>query len=248
MSGHWGKLLRVNLDDNKVSTEELSDSFLRRHIGGAGITGKLLYDEVGADVEPLSPENKLIIAPGLLVGPKVPTASKTAFGFKSPLTGGYGKAIVGGRIGDQLKEAGYDALIIEGKAKKASVLVIQDDDVKVDNAEDMWGKDTHETVEMLKNRYGKVKTAVIGPASEKLSKISMIECDERQAGRGGPGAVMGSKNLKAVAVKGTKDYPIHDQDKLESEANHRPAAGPSANYRDCGSRKGRDEAQDGPLR
>ncbi len=215
MSGHWGRLLRVNLDDNKVSTEELSEGFLRRHIGGAGITGKLLYDEVGPDVEPLSPENKLIMAPGLLVGPKVPTASKTSFGFKSPLTGGYGKAIVGGWIGDRLKKAGYDALIVEGKAKEASVIVIEDDDVKVESAEDMWGKDTHETVEMLKERYGKVKTAVIGPAGEKLSKISLIECDERQAGRGGPGAVMGGKNLKAIAINGTKDYPIHDQEKVD---------------------------------
>ncbi len=215
MSGHWGKLLRINLDDNEVKTEELSDSFLRRYVGGAGFTGRILYEEVGAEVDPLSPENKLIMAPGLLLGPKVPTASKTAFGFKSPLTGGYGKAIVGGWIGDRLKKAGYDVLVIEGKAKEPSVVVIEDDEVKIESAEDLWGMDTHETGEALKERYGKVKTAVIGPAGEKLSKISMIECDERQAGRGGPGAVMGSKNLKGIAIDGTKDYPVYDQEKLD---------------------------------
>jgi len=215
MSGHWGKLLRIDLKDGSAKTEELSDDFLRKFIGGAGFTGKVLYDEVGPEVEPLSEENKLIMAPGLLLGPKVPTASKTSFGFKSPQTGGYGKAIVGGWIGDRLKKAGYDILVIEGKAKKPSVVVIQDDEVKIESAEDLWGMDTHETGEALKQRYGEVKTAVIGPAGEKLSKISMIECDERQAGRGGPGAVMGSKNLKGIAINGTRDYPIYDKEALD---------------------------------
>lgn len=215
MSGHWGKLLRIDLDNGKASTEELSDEFLRRYIGGAGITGRVLYDEVGPDVEPLSSGNKLIMAPGLLLGPKIPTASKTAFGFKSPLTGGYGKALVGGWIGEELKKAGYDVLVLEGKAKNPSVVVIEDDEVKIEDAQDLWGKDTHETGNALKERYGKVRTAVIGPAGEKLSKISMIECDERQAGRGGPGAVMGSKNLKGIAIKGSKKLEIHDPEKID---------------------------------
>ncbi len=215
MSGHWGKLLRIDLKDGSAQEEELSEDFLRKFIGGAGFTSKILYDEVGEDVEPLSEDNKLIMAPGLLVGPKVPTGSKTAFGFKSPLTGGYGKSIVGGKLGDELKKAGYDVLIIEGKAKDRSVLIIEDGEVKLEDAGDIWGKDTHESGDMIKEEYGDVETAVIGPAGEELSKISLVECNERQAGRGGIGAVMGFKNLKGIGISGSKDYPIHDEEKLE---------------------------------
>lgn len=214
-SGHWGKLLRVNLNDGSAETESLSEEFLRKFIGGAGFTTKILYDEVGKDVDPLSEDNKLIISPGLLLGLKVPTGSKTSFGFKSPQTGGYGKSLVGGKIGDQLKKAGYDVLIIEGKAEEPSVLVIEDEDVRVEKADDIWGKDTHKAGEMIKEKYGEVETAVIGPAGEKLSKISIIECNERQAARGGIGAVLGSKNLKGIDIKGSKDYPIHDKERLD---------------------------------
>ncbi len=216
MSGHWGKLLRVNLEDGTSSTEKLSEEFLRRYMGGAGFATRILYDEVGENVDPLSPENKLIISPGLLLGPKVPTGSKTTICFKSPQTGGYGKSLVGGWIGSEIKKLGYDVLIVEGKAKKPSVLVIKDDDIKIEDAEDIWGTDTHEAGEMIRDRYGKVKTAVIGIAGEALSKISIIECDERQAARGGIGAVMGSKKLKGIAVKGSKDFPVHDKEKLDA--------------------------------
>jgi len=163
----------------------------------------------------LDAENKLIIAPGLFLGPKIPTGSKTAFSFKAPLTGGYGKCIVGGWFGDELKKAGFDVLVIEGKTEEPSVLIIEDEEVKIENAEDIWGTDTHEAGDLIKDKYGKVKTAVIGPAGEKLSKISIIEANERQAARGGIGAVMGSKMLKGIGIKGSKDYPIHDEDELE---------------------------------
>ncbi|MGM0404789.1 MAG: aldehyde ferredoxin oxidoreductase family protein [Thermoplasmatota archaeon] len=215
MSGHWGKLLRIDLKDGSAKTEELSEDFLRKFIGGAGFTGKILYDEVGPEVDPLSEENKLIMAPGLLVGPKVPTGSKTTFGFKSPQTGGYGKSLVGGKIGDELKKSGFDILVIEGKAEEPSVLIIEDGEVKIEKAGDIWGKNTHEAGDMIVEKFGKVETAVIGPAGEKLSKISIIECNERQAARGGIGAVMGSKNLKGIGIKGTKDYPIHDKEKMD---------------------------------
>ncbi|MFO7791882.1 MAG: aldehyde ferredoxin oxidoreductase family protein [Candidatus Saliniplasma sp.] len=215
MSGHWGKLLRVDLNEGSANTEELSEDFLKKFIGGAGFTGKVLYDEVGPEVDPLSEENKLIIAPGLLVGPNVPTGSKTTFGFKSPQTGGYGKSLVGGKIGAELKKAGFDILVVEGKTEKPSILIIEDDEVTVEEAGDIWGKDTHEAGDMIKDRFGDVETAVIGPAGEELSKISIIECNERQAARGGIGAVMGSKNLKGIGVSGTKDYPIHDKERMD---------------------------------
>ncbi|MFB6266316.1 MAG: aldehyde ferredoxin oxidoreductase family protein [Halodesulfurarchaeum sp.] len=214
--GYWKQLLDVNLTTGEVATRELSDAFLRQYLGGAGFTTKLLYEEVGPDVEPLDPENVLVAAPGLLVGPSVPTGSKTTFGFKSPLTGGYGKSLVGAKMGDQLKRAGYDALIVRGAADGPSTLVIEDEEVRIDDAGALWGLDTWETDEAIKDQYGSgFRTAVIGPAGENESKIALIECEDRQAGRGGPGAVMGSKNLKAIAVKGSKGVPVAREDELE---------------------------------
>ncbi|MEF8893347.1 aldehyde ferredoxin oxidoreductase family protein [Halodesulfurarchaeum sp.] len=214
--GYWNRLLVVDLTSRSVETRELSETFVRRYLGGAGFTTRLLYEAVGPEVDPLDPENVLAIAPGLLVGPSVPTGSKTSFGFKSPLTGGYGKSIVGAKMGDQLKRAGYDAMLIKGVAKSRTTLVIEDEEVRFESAADLWGLDTWETDDALKERYGEqVRTAVIGPAGENQSRISMIECEDRQAGRGGPGGVMGSKNLKAIAVKGTKDVPVARPDELE---------------------------------
>ncbi|MDR5672751.1 aldehyde ferredoxin oxidoreductase family protein [Halalkaliarchaeum sp. AArc-GB] len=214
--GYWKRLLDVDLTTGEHRTVELSDDYVQKYLGGSGFTTRILYDEVGPEVDPLDPENVLAIAPGLLVGPSVPTGSKTTFGFKSPLTGGYGKSIVGAKMGDQLKRAGYDALIVRGACEEPSTLVIEDDDVRVESAEDLWGLDTWETGEKLKETYGSgFRTAVIGPAGENESRISMIECEDRQAGRGGPGAVMGSKRLKGIAVKGTKDIPVARPEELE---------------------------------
>ncbi|AKH98286.1 aldehyde ferredoxin oxidoreductase family protein [Halanaeroarchaeum sulfurireducens] len=214
--GYWKRRLTVDLTTGEVETRDLSEEFLRRYLGGAGFTTRLLYDEVGPSVDPLDPENVLAVAPGLLVGPSVPTGSKTTFGFKSPLTGGYGKSVVGAKMGDQLKRAGYDAMVITGAADAPTTLVIEDDDVRLESAADLWGMDTWETDDALKEQYGdQFRTAVIGPAGENLSKMSMIECEDRQAGRGGPGAVMGSKNLKAIAVTGTKGVPVAREEELE---------------------------------
>ena len=215
MSGYWKKLLEIDLTEGKIKEKELSDDFLRKYIGGAGFTTKIIFDELEPDIDPLDPENVLAVAPGTLVGPKIPTASKTTFGFKAPQTGGYGKTVVGAKMGDQLKRAGYDALVVKGKAEKPSMIVIEDDEITIEGAEHIWGLDTRETDEKIKEEYENFATAVIGPAGENLSKISEIECEDRQAGKGGGGAVMGSKNLKAIAVKGTKDIPIHDQEELE---------------------------------
>jgi len=215
MSGYWKKLLEIDLTKGEIKEKELSDDFLRKYIGGAGFTTKIIFDELDPDIDPLDPENVLAVAPGTLVGPKIPTASKTTFGFKAPQTGGYGKTVVGAKMGDQLKKAGYDALAIKGKAEKPSMIVIEDDEVTIKEAEHLWGLDTRDTDQKIKEEYKDFATAVIGPAGENLSKISEIECEDRQAGKGGGGAVMGSKNLKAIAVKGTKVIPIHDQEELD---------------------------------
>ncbi|MBS3790122.1 MAG: aldehyde ferredoxin oxidoreductase family protein [Candidatus Thermoplasmatota archaeon] len=215
MSGYWKKLLKIDLTEGEVKEEELSDEFLRKYIGGAGFTTKIIFDELEPDIDPLDPENVLAVAPGTLVGPTIPTASKTTFGFKAPQTGGYGKSVVGAKMGDQLKKAGFDALTIKGKAENPSMIVIEDDKVSIEEADHLWGLDTRDTDERIKEEYEDFATAVIGPAGENLSKISEIECEDRQAGKGGGGAVMGSKNLKAISVKGSKDLPISDQEKLD---------------------------------
>lgn len=215
MSGYWKKLLEIDLTEKKVEKKELSDDFLRDYIGGAGFTTKIIYDRIKPGTDALGPDNVLVVAPGNLVGPKIPTASKTTFGFKAPQTGGYGKTIVGAKMGDRLKKAGFDVLVVTGRAEKPCMIVITDDDVKIVDAEHLWGLDTRETDKKIKEELGRYSTAVIGPAGEKLSRISSIECEDRQAGKGGGGAVMGSKNLKAIAVRGTKDVPVHDEEKLQ---------------------------------
>lgn len=218
---HWQQLLEVDLSTGEHRTVELTDAFVRRYLGGAGFTTRILYDEVGPDVDPLDPENVLAIAPGLLVGPSVPTGSKTAFGFKSPLTGGYGKSIAGAKLGDQLKRAGYDALVVKGAADEPVSIVIEDDEVTIEAADDLWGMDTWETSDAIQAERGNgFRTAVIGPAGEAQSHIAQIECEDRQAGRGGGGAVMGSKNLKAIAVRGTKGVPVADEEEMK-EVNHK---------------------------
>jgi len=209
--GYWGKSLTVDLSTGESTTHELSDDFVKKYLGGAGFTTKVLYDEVDDSTDPLGPENLLIISPGLLVSHVVPTASKTAIGFKSPLTGGYGKSLVGAKMGDKLKKAGYDLLVVKGRADTPKSIYIENGKVTIEDASDLWGLDTRETDKALKKRHKGCSTAVIGSSGEKLSKISMIECEDRQAGKGGGGAVMGSKNLKAIAVVGSDPPPVHDE-------------------------------------
>jgi len=212
--GYWGKVLRVNLSTGDVKVEPLPEGFPRKYLGGVGFGTRILYDEVPKGTDPLGPDNKMIIAPGLFVGTGIGTGSKTAFNFKSPLTGGYGRCMAGAKMGEELKKAGYDVLIIEGKSESPVMIKIQDDDVEVIPADDYWGLTTMEAREKAKKDFPKHATAFIGPAGERLSLISTIETDERQAARGGPGAVLGSKKLKGIVVRGTKKLPIADQKKL----------------------------------
>ncbi len=212
--GYWGKLLRVDLSSEEVDKEDLSKDFLKKYLGGTGFTTKVLYDKVDENTDPLGPDNVLIIAPGLLVGPNVPTASKTTVGFKSPVTGGYGKSLVGAKLGDQLKRSGYDLLVVEGEADSPKTIVIEDENVRIEDASDLWGLDTGETDERIKEKYDGFSTACIGPAGENLSKLAMIECEGRQAGKGGGGTVMGAKKLKATAARGSELPPVKDEDLL----------------------------------
>lgn len=213
MKGYTGKILRINLTQNLIQKEDLPPNLPKLFLGGIGFASWILYKEV-KHVDPLSPQNKLIIAPGLLVGTGIPTASKTIFVSKSPLTKAFGRAVAGAAMGVALKKAEYDMLIIEGKSEQPTVLFINNQEVKIENAKDLWGKNVRETNTLMKQRYNGASTAVIGPAGEKLSLIADIDCEERQAARTGLGAVMGSKNLKGIAVKGTSKLEVANENAL----------------------------------
>lgn len=215
MEGFFGKILEVNLTENTVKVQPLDEKTQMDYLGGLGIATRLLFDYVKPGIDPLSEQNVLVIAPGLLVGSGLPTASKTTLTFKSPLTGGFGRSVSGAYLGVALKKAGFDALVILGKSEKPVYLFIDDEVAEIRDASNLWGKDAIETQEILKNELGDVRTCAIGYAGEKLSKIAGVDFEERQSARAGGGAVMGSKLLKAIAVKGTHEIPVSDREKLK---------------------------------
>ena len=216
--GYTGKILRINLSDQSVKIEDLPESMVRSFIGGAGFGIKLLFDEVEKGTDPLSPGNKLIFAPGPFSGTSVPCSSRMAITGKSPLTGAVGVSLTGGYFPVELKFAGYDIMIIEGKSEKPVYISIKDGNVKFRSAGKVWGMKTTDTQQIIKNELGDQNTriACIGPAGENLSKLACIINELRAAGRKGLGAVMGSKNLKAIAVRGTGSVNIASKDKLKA--------------------------------
>ena len=215
MKGYAGRILKIDLSTGKSSIKTIDERYVRKYLGGQGFAVELVYHNVPEGADAFSPENVLAMAPGLFAGYPVPTGGKTAFAGKSPATNTLAESIMGGSIGAELRHAGYDALEVHGKAEKPVYLFINDDEVEVNEADDIWGKDTRVTPETLKKRHGwDVKVACIGVAGEKLVRMACIDCDDRQSGRAGLGAVMGSKNLKAIVVRGTKDLEPADPDAL----------------------------------
>ncbi len=211
MKGYTGRILKIDLTSGKSFTRTFDESYVRKYLGGQGFAVELVYHGVPKGTDALDPKNVLAMSGGAFNGFPIGTASKVAWASKSPATGTLAESIMGGSIGPELKHAGYDALEIVGKASAPSYIYIEDDTVDIRDAGDLWGKDTRVVPETLKMRHGwDVKVACIGVAGEKLSKIAGIDCDDRQAGRAGLGAVMGSKNLKAIVVRGTKDLVPHD--------------------------------------
>ncbi len=199
------RMLIVDLDEKEIYTEELSKKLLENTLGGCALGAALQYKNLKPNIDPLSGDNVIIIAPGALTGSLIPTASKTAFFAKSPLTNGWGEAVAGGSIGVELRSCGYEALMIKGKGDQPVQIRIENDEAGIEDT-DLWGKDTYECSEKLSR--GGFSTACIGIAGENLVKIASIECDGRQTGRIGLGAVMGSKRLKAIAVKGSRDIEM----------------------------------------
>ena len=233
--GYAGKILRVDLDKGRTESESLDESLLRDFIGGSGVGAKILYEETGAETDPLSGDNPLIFMVGPLTATRVPGTGRHTVITKSPLTGIFAENNVGGYWGVALKQAGFDGIIFKGKAKSPTYLWVHDGEVELKDAGYLWGKNTKESDELLKKEtHAKAVTAVIGPAGERMVKISGIVHeggDARMAARCGVGAVMGSKNLKAVVVYGSGEAPIAEPEKLrvsikEGRGIIREAAGP----------------------
>ena len=210
--GYAGAILRIDLSSASFRKEPLSESLAANFIGGRGFVAKMLYDEIAPGVQPFDPQNILIAATGPLTGHFLPASGKTHFGTKSPATGGYADSNMGGHFGPQLKYAGYDVLVITGKADSPSYLFISDDTVEIRPAEAYWGQGSITAEKNFKDHLGNdYQILTIGPAGENRVRYACISHDfGRQAGRTGVGAVMGSKNLKAIAVKGTQSIPVAD--------------------------------------
>lgn len=214
------KLLRVDLSSQKWSSEELGVDFIEKFIGGRGLAAKLIWDEVPQGVDPFSPRNKLIIAGGPLSGLPIPSAGKLVIASKSPSTLGYGDGNIGSRASVQLKKAGYDAVVFEGRSGNPVHVHVSDAGVKFMDADDLWGRNTFEKEDLLEQKVGKKSGAlVIGPGGENLVRYATVMSQKgRAGGRTGMGAVMGSKKLAGVTFQGDGDIRIHDQTRLSSLA------------------------------
>ncbi|MDI9568857.1 MAG: aldehyde ferredoxin oxidoreductase family protein [bacterium] len=217
MFGWAGTILRVNLSEGTIQKEALNRNDAKLYLGGRGLATKIMIDEVDPQVDPLSPENKLIFMTGPLTGTMAASPGRYMVISKAPLTGTIGCANSGGHFGPELKFAGYDGIIFEGKAEKPVYLWINDDEVELRSAEHLWGKDVFETTDqVLEETAEDARVACIGPAGEKGVLFATVMNDKnRAAGRTGMGAVMGSKNLKAIVVRGTKSVEVADPEKFK---------------------------------
>lgn len=215
--GYFKRMLWVDLSSDRIEVRDLSDDFILRYIGGRGFGAKMVWDHLDVGRDPFSPENPIVISPGPLNGCYVPAAGKTSFVSISPLTGIYGDSNMGGSFGVELRQAGYDALVIVGRAPHLSYLWIDDEEVKIVPFEGLKGKRCLEAEGMIKKQIGDehIRLCTIGPAGEKLVRFAGVSSDwGRNAGRLGMGAILGSKNLKAIVVRGSKDLPVYDLQRL----------------------------------
>jgi aldehyde:ferredoxin oxidoreductase len=219
MKGINSNILRVDLTAGKLTVEGISEEHYRRYLGGRGIIAHTLLTEVPAGIDPFGPENKLIFALGTLTGHPFVGGGRNSVGCKSPLSGGYGESEAGGVWGAELKKAGYEAVVIEGSSPQPVYLWIKDGKAEIRDAGRLWGLETADTERAIRKELGdpRIRTAVIGPAGEKRVRFSCILNDiTHAAGRTGMGAVMGSKRLKAVAVRGNRLPEAADPEKLRA--------------------------------
>lgn len=217
MQGVAGKILRVNLTTGSITTDKPDEAFYRKYLGGAGFVSYFMLKEIPQGIDPLSPENKIIFGLGPMTGIPMPGASRNCIGAKSPLTGGYSKSEVGGFWPMAFKKAGYDGLIIEGKSEKPVYLFVSDKEVEIRDASHIWGKTVMDTEDTLKEETGikNLRFASIGKGGENMVKYACVINDLKDAaGRGGIGAVMGSKNLKTIAAQGKWSPDVADPAKI----------------------------------
>ena len=210
--GYAGNILRVNLSSGAITTEPTLP-YAGEWLGGPGIAIKILYDELRSWVTPYDPENRFIIGAGVLGGTTAPGANKMNISTLSPMTGGWASSCSDSYMGGQLKRAGYDSIVIQGRASRPVYLWIDDDCVEIREASHLWGKTTWETTEAIREELGdaKLHAISIGPAGENLVRGACVIHDRSRAfGRGGAGAVMGSKNLKAVVARGSGGVRVAD--------------------------------------
>ncbi|MFW5693451.1 MAG: aldehyde ferredoxin oxidoreductase family protein, partial [Thermoguttaceae bacterium] len=223
-SGYFKKHLKVDLSAGTIETSALADPFLEEYIGGRGFGAKLVWDNLvrhDFQIDPLGPDNLLVMAPGPLTGLYLPSSGKCSFMAVSPATGGYGDSSIGGGLGVELRQAGYDLLSVAGRAPELSILLVEEDGARIVPMPELAGKSCLAAEGLIKEQLGthEVKVAVIGPAGENLVRFAAINADwSRNAGRTGMGAVMGSKNLKAIVLSGAKDLPVHDLPALIAES------------------------------
>lgn len=211
-----GKILRVNLSNGRISTEPTM-KYAGKFLGGRGINQWILYNEVGPGIWPFDPANRLIFGTGVLVGTLAPGACRCTIDSKNVLTGGVGSSNMGGHFAPELKYAGYDHVVIHGRSRKPVYLWIDNGKVEIRDASDIWGKTTWETDDLIRDELGDhdIQVASIGQAGENLVRAACIITNgERAAGRCGLGAVMGSKNLKAVAVRGDREITVAHPDEF----------------------------------
>jgi len=215
--GYTGKILRVNLTTRETTTESLQRTVIEKLLGGRGIAAKYYYDEIGPEAGPFDEHNKIIFVTGPLTGVSLPSTTKFQLATKSPQTGGYLCSNCGGDFGPRLKQCGYDGLIVEGKAEDWTCLLIREGRAELRDAASMVGMTTDKALVALREALGEPKAGAmaIGPAAEKLVRISYLSVDSRAFGRGGPGAVLGSKKLKGIAVYGSRGIPVADGERVD---------------------------------
>ena len=246
-NGFFGKILWVDLTSETFEEEELSEQIYRQYIGGFGLATKLIYENMPPKTDALSPESVFGFFPGLLTGSVAPLTGRFMVAGKSPLTKTWGDSNCGGYFGPEIKKCGYDAILIKGMAESPKYITIIEDDKQILDASDLWGLDVVQTEDKLKDKYGRVQIASIGQSGEKLSLISGIVNDKaRIAGRSGFGAVMGSKKLKAIVLKGARKIEVADRDaliqhtKAYNEGINSATAGAIEAYRTLGTANGND--------
>jgi len=218
--GYVGKILRVDLTEKTISIEPLRKDLTAHYIGGRGLGARILWEEVEPSLNPLSPNNRLMFVTGPLTGTRAPAATKFGVVTKSFLTGIYAVSLASGDFGPNLKFAGFDGVIIQGRSERPVYLWINDMNVQFKDARHLWGLSTDLTQKYIKKdlKDETVSVACIGPAGEKLVRFACIVHERRTAGRCGTGTIMGSKNLKAIAVRGTGDVEVRDTEKLKDVA------------------------------